>query len=228
MTWGDALLSLFYPRCCVVCGAPLAKGEKKFCVACNLDLPRTNFHQAPGNKMEQMFWGKIPIERATALFFYHKGSVYRHLLYGLKYRGDQEIGVLLGRYMSTEIASSGFFDSIDVIVPVPLHAEREKKRGYNQSACIAQGVSEITGIRVSKGAVVRLKNTETQTHKSLMMRWDNVEGIFKVLYPDEFVGKHVLLVDDVITTGATTVACALAFEEIQGVRFSVLTLALAE
>lgn len=226
--WFDSFLSLFFPRCCLVCGDVLAKGEECLCARCNIDLPRTEYHKRKDNPVEQLFWGKVPLERATSYFFYRRGGNSRLILYPLKYNGQKEIGEIMGRYMAAELLSSGFFEGIDLIVPVPLHKKKQKLRGYNQSEWLARGVSAITAIPVCTSGIVRLKNTETQTHKSALQRWENVDGIFQVTSPDLFKGKHILLVDDVLTTGATTVACALSFEKVEGIRISVLTLAVAE
>lgn len=134
----------------------------------------------------------------------------------------------MGRMMACELLRSGFFETVDCIVPVPLHKKKQHLRGYNQSEWIARGLAAVTGIPMNVSAVVRAKNTETQTRKTLSERWENVQGVFLLLQPALFVKKHILIVDDVLTTGATTVACALAFSEVEGIRISVLTLAVAE
>ena len=226
--WLSSFLFLFFPRCCVVCGHPLAKGEECICAACNMNLPRTNYHLRRENLVEQTFWGKIPVCRATSFFFYRKGSDFRRILYGLKYEGRKEMGEVVGRMMATELLSSGFFDGIDVIVPVPLHPRRLKSRGYNQSEWIARGVSMVTGIALDGTSVVREKYTETQTRKSSYGRWENVEGVFRMHYSENFTGKHILIIDDVLTTGSTITACADAFRGIEGICFSILTLAATE
>ena len=226
--WFSSFLSLFFPRCCLVCGGPLAKGEECLCTRCNIGLPRTGYHRIKNNLVEQLFLGKIPLERATAYFFNQRGSDFCHIIHQLKYGGQKEIGEAMGRYMAAELLSSGFFEGVDVIVPVPLHKKKQKLRGYNQSEWIARGISAITSIPVETSGVVREKNTETQTRKSLFERWENVDGIFHLVTPEFFVGKHILIIDDVLTTGATTVACASAFEKADRVRISVLTLAMAE
>lgn len=226
--WLNALIRLLFPKCCVVCGLPLAEGEDDICIHCNINLPRTNFHLAQDNPVEQLFWGKIPIVRATAFFFYHKGSDYKQLLYLLKYNGQKELGRSLGRIMASEIIDSGFFEGIDWIVPIPLHEKKERQRGYNQSEYIAKGVADLTGLPIASHSVRRLKNTETQTHKSADQRWENVDGIFDLIDPTSFEKKHILIVDDVLTTGATTTACASAFSEVKGIKISILTLAIAE
>lgn len=226
--WLYSFISLLFPRCCVVCGRPLAKGEECICAMCNINLPRTNYHLQKDNQVEQLFWGKIPLERATSFFFYRKGSDFRQILHQLKYGGQKEIGAIMGRYMASELTVSGFFEGIDVIIPVPLHKRKQRIRGYNQSEWIARGISAVTGIRIDTEVIVRRKHTDTQTRKSTFERWENVDGIFELHHAESLKGKHLLVVDDVLTTGATTVACASRLVEIEGVRISVLTLAVAE
>lgn len=226
--WLYSFISLLFPRCCVVCGRSLAKGEECICAMCNINLPRTNYHLQKDNQVEQLFWGKIPLERATSFFFYRKGSDFRQILHQLKYGGQKEIGAIMGRYMASELTVSGFFEGIDVIIPVPLHKRKQRIRGYNQSEWIARGISAVTGIRIDTEVIVRRKHTDTQTRKSTFERWENVDGIFELHHAESLKGKHLLVVDDVLTTGATTVACASGLVEIEGVRISVLTLAVAE
>ena len=174
-----------------------------------------------------MFWGKIPLEHATSCFFYHKGSDFRRILHQLKYGGRKDLGEVMGRFMAEELSATGFFSDVDIIVPVPLHPRKQKMRGYNQSECIARGVSAVTGIPVDTASVARMRHTETQTRKSSYERWENVDGIFCLRCTDAFARKHVLIIDDVLTTGATTTACADALKGVEGVRISVLTLAVA-
>ena len=226
--WLGSFLSLLFPRCCVVCGGPLARGEECLCTMCNINLPRTDYHLRKDNPVEKMFWGKIPLERATSFFFYRKGSDFRHILHQLKYGGQKDIGAIMGRYMAAELLESGFFEGVDVILPVPLHKKKQQIRGYNQSEWIARGIAAVTGISIDTESVVRQKNTDTQTRKSSFERWENVEGIFQLYHAESLAGKHILIVDDVLTTGATTVECASCLAEIEGIRISVLTLAMAE
>ena len=226
--WLGSFLSLLFPRCCLVCGRPLAKGEECICTMCNINLPRTNYHFQQDNPVEQLFWGKIPLERATSFFFYRKGSDFRQILHQLKYGGRKELGAIMGRYMASELLPTGFFNGIDVIIPVPLHKKKQQLRGYNQSEWIVRGIAAVTGIPVNAESIIRRKNTETQTRKSTFERWENVDGIFELHSSEHLQEKHVLIVDDVLTTGATTVACASALMEIQGIRISILTLAVAE
>ena len=146
---------------------------------CNINLPRTDYHLRKDNPVEKMFWGKIPLERATSFFFYRKGSDFRQILHQLKYGGQKGIGAIMGRYMAAELLESGFFEGVDVILPVPLHKKKQQIRGYNQSEWIARGIATVTGISIDTESVVRRKNTETQTRKSFLERWENVEGIFE-------------------------------------------------
>jgi ComF family protein len=184
-------------------------------------------HGKKDNEMEKSFWGRFPVERANAFLYYAKGGDVRKLLYELKYYGNWKIGVFMGKCMATELSSSSFFEGIDAIVPIPLHPEKICKRGYNQSEMLAKGISMVTGIPMWKDMLVRSQFTETQTHKSQYERWMNVNGVFVCKRPQELGGKHILLVDDVLTTGATLIACADALTEICDLKISVLTLAMA-
>ena len=207
--WFCSLARLFVPRRCVVCGVPLDDAEEVLCLECDVALPRTGYHLRADNPVEQRFWGRFPLVRATSYFRYNKGGDYRRILFQLKYGNRKDYARAMGRRM-------------------PLHPDKERRRGYNQSMCLAQGVSDVTGIPVSVGNVQRRKFTETQTRKSSHQRWSNVDGAFVAVDAAAFAGRHVLLLDDVLTTGATLTACADALVGVEGVRFSVLTLAVAE
>lgn len=171
--------------------------------------------------------GEVPGGTCCFFLYYAKGSVVRQLLYELKYYGNKEIGGFLGRYMAAELLPSGFFEGIDYILPVPLHRKKERLRGYNQSEWLAKGVGSVTSIPVLSDVMERCKYTETQTHKGLYERWENVCDIFVCNTPAILQGKHVLLIDDVLTTGATIVSCSDALKDVADIRISVLTLALA-
>ncbi|MDR0895696.1 MAG: ComF family protein [Prevotellaceae bacterium] len=220
-----SLWHLFFPHRCVVCGSPVTAGEEELCYRCNIDLPRTGFRDPNDNPVARMFWGKMPIVRATSYFYYDKGSLFRNILYRLKYEGQKELGAVMGRFLAAELQPSGFFDGIDVILPVPLHRHKLQTRGYNQSEWIARGIAEITALPIDTEIIVREKNNETQTHRSGLDRWHNVDHIFKLRHPERVAGKHVLIVDDVITTGSTATACADTLHEVEGIHISVLTLA---
>lgn len=226
--WMRAFFLLFYPPCCTVCQGPLRESEVCICFKCNLHLPRTNYHLRKNNPIEEIFWGRIPIVRASSFFFYSRKSRYTHILHQLKYKGQKELGHDMGRIMANEIKDSNFFDSIDTIIPVPLHVLKEKKRSYNQSAWIAKGVSEITNIVLDTTSVTKIKHTSSQTDKSRSARIENVHGVFSLSNPEKFIDKHVLIIDDVLTTGATMEACASVFYKTPGVKISILTLAAAQ
>ena len=223
----NSLWNLFYPRCCIVCGKPLLQTEEHLCLHCLNHLSRTNLHQIPENEMEKNLWGKMPIEKASAFLHYSKGGDVRRVLYELKYYGNKELGKMMGACMAREIQSSGFFRGIEGIIPVPLHPERERQRGYNQSEWIARGISEVTGIPVWEQIIVRSHFVSSQTHKSNLGRWESMQGQFRCLNKNKLIGKHILLVDDVMTTGATLVAVADSVQGVVDIKFSVLTLALA-
>ena len=177
--------------------------------------------------MEKCLWGKMPVERGSAFLHYAKGGDVRKLLSELKYQGNAKLGLFMGRCMARELLASGFFEGIDGIMPVPLHRRKQRMRGYNQSRMLAEGISAVTGIPLWDSLLVRTQFTETQTRKGSYERWLNVRDVFECPSPEVMAGKHVLLVDDVMTTGATLVACGDALREVKGLRISVLTLAMA-
>ena len=223
------LLDLISPRLCVVCGQRLTVSEEIICSKCNLHLPRTGFHQDPyENEMAKLFWHQIPIEQATALFYYESHSKTANILYELKYKNHPEIGEVMGRIIAKELQPSGFFDEIDGIVPVPLAKKRQRQRGYNQSMEIARSVSEITGLPIYNKVARRNAFEGSQTSKGRWERNENVEGVFEVKDVSAIQGKHLLIVDDVVTTGATVIACAKELCKAGNVKVSVLSLGFAK
>jgi len=223
------LLDLISPRLCVVCGHRLTVTEEVICARCNFHLPRTGFqHNAYENDMAKLFWGQIPIERATAFFYYEAHAETANILYELKYKDHPEIGEIFGRMLATEIRSAGFFDEIDGIVPVPLAKKRQRQRGYNQSEEIAQGISEITGLPIYKKVVKRISFKGSQTNKGRWDRQENVERVFDLIDAEAVSNKHLLLIDDVVTTGATCIACAKVLCQPANVRISILSLGFAK
>ena len=222
------LLSLFFPPCCPVCGSALQEGEDTLCTACKCRLPRTGYWQDQDPYIEQMFWGKVPVVRATAFLYYHKGSPYSRLVRLMKYGGRKDLGVAMGRLMGGELAACGFFSEVDALMPVPLHRRKQRKRGYNQSACLAQGVAQVTGLPVLDGCLCRVKDTGSQTHLTVAERWNNMSHVFRLDNPSAIRGKHIMLIDDVLTTGATLTACADALKQAEGTSVSMLALARAD
>ncbi len=223
----DDFLSILFPRICYGCGNHLMRNENVICVECRVLIPQTGYHTMPGNPVAQLFWGRCLVERAAAFSFYNRGSRIRKLIHALKYKGVKEIGTELGFIYGSSLKSSGFLDGIDLIIPVPLHTSKQRSRGFNQSLVISEGLSSVTGIGLDSGALVRPVKTQTQTKRSRYERWTNVDGIFTVTAPERLTGKHILLVDDVITTGSTVEACVNELLKTDGVKISVISLAYA-
>ncbi len=220
------VLDLIFPNPCVVCGENLSSDDDAICLACLYRLPRTNYHRTPDNPLEKRFWGKADVERATAFFFFQKGSAYQHLLHLLKYNLRQDIGRALGRCAAAELLEEPSFRAFDYVVPVPLHANRLRQRGYNQSECIAEGLAAVLQVPMETETLFRAIENPTQTKKSVYERWENTVGIFDLHNRATFEGKHILLVDDVLTTGSTLIACVQALKQCR-CRVSVFTLASA-
>jgi ComF family protein len=190
-------------------------------------IPRTNYHLQKENPLSKVFWGRCLIESAAAFSYYNKGSRIRSLIHNLKYRGIEEIGFELGRIYGLVLKPSGFTDNIDIIIPVPLHPSKKRTRGFNQSEAIAAGLGAATGLPVDTNSVHRVLASSTQTKRSRYERWINVEGIFRVADHDSIKGRHVLLVDDVITTGSTMESCINELLKTEGVKVSVVAIAFA-
>jgi ComF family protein len=223
------LVDLIAPRACVVCGGRLGIHEFFLCGSCNLQLPRTNYADNPyENDMARLFWGQLPVERCAALFFYQGGSGPSQILYELKYKNHPEIGEFFGRMIAEEWDETGFFEGIDLIVPVPLAKERQRQRGYNQSLHIARGIGSVTRLPIVTNAVSRKQFVESQTQKDRWQRNENVEGCFRLNDGSALKGRHVLLVDDVVTTGATICSCGREMLKAGDVRFSILTIGFAK
>jgi ComF family protein len=221
-------VSLLFPQLCPACGESLIAGEHIICTDCRFNLPFTNFHLQPDNIVARQFWGKVNLEAAYALYYFAKGGKVQNLMHHFKYRGMQQIGVLLGNIAGAQLAKNDIFKTTDVIIPVPLHKKRLKQRGYNQSACFANGLAQKLNAVVDESSLIRAKATETQTHKSRFSRFENMQEVFAVIGPEKLINKHVLLVDDVVTTGSTLEACAVQLLKIEGLKLSIATIAYAE
>lgn len=201
-------LDLFFPNLCVVCKQRLSEGEQHICTDCLLLLPKTNFHLQPDNRLEQFFAGRFPFQHIAAFAYFVKGGSIQHIIHELKYNRNPHIGRFIGELCGENIKNSDFISSIDMLVPVPLHPKRQKERGYNQSLEICKGISHITGIPINSDTLLRKVNNPSQTKNARFERWKNVEDIFHVVTPETFANKHILLVDDIITTGSTLESCA--------------------
>ena len=223
MKWISDLIDLIFPRHCCVCGETLSRQERDICLNCLYTLPKIEPHHK--KEIEQIFWGKIDIERAASFMYYRKGSPYNALMHKLKYKDAPEVGTRLAEMAAKELMDSGFFNGITRIVPLPLSKKKLRKRGYNQSEYIAMGLSNITGISVDTSLVKRDIANETQTHKNRDERWENVKDIFSVNGNFSLEDEHVLLVDDILTTGATICSCAATLQKECGCKISIFTLA---
>ncbi len=225
--WMHDILELLFPRSCVMCGQRLTRTEEHVCISCLRSLPRTHYAMEAGNPLERDFWGRTDVRHAAAFFFYYKDNAACRILHELKYNHCPQIGVYMGKVMAGEMVPSGFFKDIDLLVPVPLAGVKKRKRGYNQCDKLAAGISAVTSIPVSTGVLVRRVANPTQTRKRRMERWENVQGIFSVTNATFLSGKHILLIDDVVTTGATLISCVEALSVVPNLSVSVLTLAVA-
>ena len=221
-------VSLIFPELCQACNASLVAGEKLICTDCRYNLPFTNFHLKPDNMVAQQFWGRINAEAGYALCYFAKGGRMQHLMHQFKYKGVKQIGNMLGNISGEQLAQNTIFKTADFVIPVPLHKNRLRKRGYNQAASFAEGIAEKLRIPVIENNLVRVRATETQTHRSRFLRFENMQEVFVVSDPEKLKNKHVLLVDDVVTTGSTLEACGIELLKIEGLKLSIATIACAE
>jgi ComF family protein len=220
-------LHLFYPHICTGCGSDLLNDDQLLCLQCINNLPHTNFAQHANNPIEKIFWGRIPLVAAHSEFYFAKETLIQRLIHQLKYKGNQDIGYFLGGLMAKSLLNSNRFKNIDYLVPLPLYPEKERKRGFNQAAVICNGISASMHIPVMIGNVIRQRYTETQTKKHRRERWENVADSFLVKDPAILCNKNLLLVDDVITTGATLEACGHSIVQTANVQLSLATLSMA-
>ncbi len=211
----------------MACGDSLYRNEEVICTQCLFHLPKTNFHLEKINPASKVFWGRANIEMATALYFYRKESKVQTLIHHLKYHGNKEIGVFLGQLYGGQLKGSEYFKDVDIVIPIPLHKDKLKKRGFNQAESFASGLAETMKITMDTSSVYRTIFTSTQTKKSRYKRWENVSEIFSIKEATALENKHVLIVDDVITTGATMEACINTLNKVEGIRISVAAIAFA-
>lgn len=204
--WGD-FVTLFFPNHCLGCSNSLSKGEEILCTRCILELPKTKYHEQVDNVIKSRLSGRIPLAYAMAFLRFRKTGIVQHLLHQLKYNNHPEIGVRLGLLYGKELVDSGYYTKFDLIIPVPLHRSRQRKRGYNQSSKFAEGLSKSMQIPWDENIVERKIKTTTQTRKTKIERWENVKDVFWIKHPEKVIDKRILLIDDVITTGATLEAC---------------------
>ena len=222
----DSFLHLLFPHVCTGCGSDILNEESVLCMRCIEAMPETNFEMHANNPVEKTFWGRLPLVGATAQFYFTKESLMQRLMHQFKYKRNKELGLQLGRIMGDQIKKSGRFEA-DALVPLPLFPAKEKRRGYNQATVLCEGMAETMNIPVLDKVIIRPQYTETQTKKGRIERWKNMEGKFILSNPEAIRNKHLLLVDDVVTTGATLEACGNELLQAGSVRLSVAALCVA-
>lgn len=223
----DGLIAIMYPHMCVSCDQPLVKGEDFACTTCMYQIRRTNYHMEKENPVAQLFYGRIEPEFACSYFGFDKGGIFQKMMHNFKYKDQKEIGEMLGQHMGLGLKNSPHLPHVDAIIPVPLHKKKKKLRGYNQSEHIAIGLAHQLKSKVDTTTLKRISYTGSQTKLSKEKRWANVSESFKVTNMEALKGKHVLIVDDVLTTGATIEACYQELKEIEDIKISIATLARA-
>ena len=220
-----ALLHLFYPHNCEGCGTDVLNDDAILCSKCLYDLPITNFCNTINNPVAKTFYGRLKIEHAAAGYYFTKGSVLQHLMIQLKYRNNKAVGFYLGKQLGYQLQQSNLFADVYAMIPLPLNPKKERKRGYNQAMIICEGIASVWPKPIIQHAVVRIHFTETQTSQDRVHRWQNMQNVFSVSDPQAIEGKHVLLIDDVITTGATLEACGAAILNVPQTRLSIAAVA---
>ena len=222
----SALINLFFPKTCHACDAVLIDNETDVCVGCRHELPLTNYHFERPETVKKIFYGRIHLEAATALFYFHKSGKAQQLLHHLKYKGKEDIGRIFGNWLGAELLDSPYFKSIDVVIPVPIHSKKLKQRGYNQSALFGQQIAKVLNASYVDDVLLKSVNTKTQVFQSREARFQSVVHSFYARNINTIEHKHILLVDDIITTGATIEACALVLNSANKSRLSVATIAI--
>jgi ComF family protein len=219
------LLHLFLPHHCAGCGSDIMSPDQVLCMHCINRLPVTSFHMHAGNPIEKIFWGRMPVADAASYLYFSKDSLLQRIVHELKYKGNKELGLFIGCKMGEALLQTNRFRDIDALIPLPLFAARERKRGYNQALVLCQGMAGVLQIPILKQAIRRTASSETQTNKNRIDRWLNMQGKFELQQPEAISGKHILLVDDVITTGATLEACGQELLTAANTRLSIMTMA---
>jgi ComF family protein len=222
----ESLLHYFFPHVCDLCGTDIITRDSCLCGRCLAELPETGFEKLVGNPVERKFYGRLPVEQASAHLYFGKSSRVAELVHQVKYRSNRQLGLQLGKLMGNSLLLSGRFLP-DIMIPIPLFNKRERSRGYNQSLLLCEGIAAYLNIPVRNDVILRPEHTETQTKKGRIERWKNIEGRFLVAEPEVIRGKHVLLVDDVITTGATIESCGAEILKVNGTSLSIATLCVA-
>ena len=222
----SSVITLFFPKLCHACNTVLKDNEIDICVGCRHELPVTNYHFERPEIVKKIFYGRVQLEDATALFYFHKKGRVQQLLHHLKYQGDEDIGRVFGNWLGAELQESPYYESIDVVIPVPIHLKKLKQRGYNQATLFAQQIAKVLNVPYVDDVLLKSVNTKSQVFQSREARFQSVSHSFYAQNLNTVDNKHILLVDDIITTGATIEACALVLNPEKKVRLSVATLAI--
>jgi ComF family protein len=220
-----AFSALFFPHNCAGCNSPALPESAGICAQCLSKLPITGYLSEPGNAVEQVFWGRLPVSRAAACCFFTKKSRVQSALHQIKYHFRKDAALQIGEWMGNQLANSGWCANVDLLLPMPLHRKREQERGYNQAALLCNGISDKLNIPTLNHALVRKSATRSQTKQHRAERWENMQGVFAIADPNLLINKHVLLVDDVITTGATLEAMGEILLKVPGLKLSILCFA---
>ncbi|WP_299366048.1 ComF family protein [Winogradskyella sp.] len=222
------MLNLFFPKVCEACNNVLTDNELVVCVSCRHRLPVTNFHFDNSKAVEKIVYGRVKLEKATALLHFSKKGIVQQLLHNLKYRGHQHISGFLGKWLAAELRSANCFDDVDVVVPVPLYKTKLRKRGYNQVAQFGKQIAKALDVEYNDDVLIKAKPTKTKVFKGRLSRWNDDNAVFSISEDKSLRGKHILLVDDMITTGATVEACAAELLKIDNIKLSLATMAIAD
>jgi len=216
-------LHLIFPHNCEGCGTDILNEDSFLCAKCLNELPETGFVGAALNPLEKRFYGRIKVEEAGAGFYFSKDGLLQHLINQLKYKNNRQMGHYLGKLLGYQLLATNRFNTVDALIPLPLNPKREASRGYNQSQMICEGIASVWKKPIINNAISRIIYTETQTNKTLSNRWDNVNGAFAVTNDALLMGKHIVLVDDIITTGASIEACGSELLKVEGLKLSILS-----
>ena len=224
----ESIINLFFPKVCSGCSSFLQTNENVICTVCRHDIPLTNHHLNPDNDASKKFYGRIPILHASALFYFHKKGIVQQLIHNLKYKGHEEIGSIVGEWYSEDLSRMEFIQTVDEIIPVPLHPRKLKERGYNQVTAFGKALSSSLNLTYNDSLLIRNIYSKTQSKKNLLGRTEGIETIFDVSFSERDHNKHFLLIDDVITTGSTLEACSRALLKIPGAKISIVCMAMAQ
>ena len=223
-----SIVNLFFPKVCSGCNSFLLTNENVICTVCRHDIPLTNHHLNPDNDASKKFYGRIPIQHASALFYFHKKGIVQQLIHNLKYKGHEEIGSIIGEWYAEDLSQMEFIQTVDEIIPVPLHPRKLKERGYNQVTTFGKALSSSLNLIYNDSLLNRNKYSKTQSKKNLLGRTEGIESVFDVTFTEKDYDKHFLLIDDVITTGSTLEACSRALLKIPGAKISIICMAMAQ